>query len=147
MKVDIYKNYISRINASIGSELFRHLYIVSESGRDTDVAHDGTLSCGIHVSSILSLVGLIDKPHATVAKTLEVMIYHGWHQADAPLPGAIIEWPVSKNGHHHIGFWLATDTVVSNSITEHVPTIHAETMDDGRKPVAYYTHPVLETYH
>lgn len=143
MNVDLYKNYVARIEASVGSELFKHLYVVTDEGETKDVTNNGELSCAVHVSSILTLAGLIDRPHATVNSTLKAMEQVGWVPVAAPLPGAIVLWPQSTDGHEHIGFWLGADAVVSNSNIKRVPVIHGESLIDGRKPVAYYTHAVL----
>lgn len=143
MQVDIRKNYLIKIEASVGSALFKNLYI-TQRDQSVDVAKDGELSCAIHVSSILALSGLIDGPHATVGTTLKEMNEAGWQLSDNPAVGAVMYWPAGDDGHEHIGFWLSRGKVISNSAIKRVPVIHNETMLDGRTPTRYYIHPELK---
>ena len=66
----LYRNYLSMIEALPNNELFRHIYVKNESGEEIDVTNNGQLSCAIVVSSVLCLIGWIDRPHATVNSTL-----------------------------------------------------------------------------
>lgn len=137
-------NLLHGLHAIAGSELFRHLYVRNKTtGEEIDVVSDGELSCAFMVSSLLTLHGLIDHPHATVATTLAKMQEAGWYKVSQPQPGAVVEWP-AKQEHAHIGFVINTTTCISNSEKHRVPITHPFVMPDGREPVAYYWHAVLE---
>ena len=155
--IDRLSTYYARIEASIGSPLFRHLYAspgdtpgnaadITDVTDVTDVTDDGELSCAVHVSSVLSLVGLIDAPHATVATTVTALQKAGWQKTMQPTMGAIVVWPAGADGHAHIGFYLSDDEVVSNSTVQRVPVRHGLTMSDGRAPDYFLTHTILSQH-
>lgn len=135
------KNYLRLIEKSVGSEMFQSLYVILDDKTEVDVASGGELSCAIHTSSVLTLAGLIDKPHATVSITIKSMLEAGWVKADKPAKGAVIHWSKSRDGHEHLGFWLDTQKVVSNSEIDKMPILHRERMFDGREPLEYFVFP------
>lgn len=134
-----YKNYLTTINALPGSQLFRHLYVKDETGREFDATNDGDLSCALTVSSILCLFGWIDKTHATVKSTIESMFGCGWRATGTPRPGDIVHYPAKGTHNEHVGFFMGADEVISNISAQHVPAEHQLQMSDGRLPVEYYT--------
>jgi hypothetical protein len=138
------KNYRTAIEGAVGSTLFRHIYVIDRrDGREFDTLEDGENACAYVVSCILLLHGLIDAPHSTVATTLEKMLESGWRKTNEPVWGDIVQWPV-RNGHMHLGFYIDTQNVVSNSSMQRMPIKHHLKMSDGRTPVAYYTHDLLQ---
>ena len=141
--IDYSKTYFAKIEASVGSTLFQHLY-VSENGTDSqksvDVMNNGELSCAAHVSSVLVLSGLLDAPHATVSSTIAALKKQGWHETNEPTPGAIILWPESADKHQHVGFYLSDEAAISNSTEARVPIHHPLVMKDGRAPLLFLTH-------
>lgn len=143
MQPNRYKNYLRLIEKSVGSEMFQSLYVTLDDGTELDVTRCGELSCAIHTSSILALAGLIDKPHATVSTTIKSMLENGWVKVDESLPGAVIHWLESHDGHEHLGFWLDERKVISNSQNDKVPIRHSEKMSDGRVPMAFFVYPDL----
>lgn len=142
-KLAIGQNYLARIEASVGTTMFQHIY-VKDGDQLKDVAEAGSLSCAQYVSSILTLAGLIDRPHATVKSTIAAMKNAGWYETDTPLPGAVVCWPAGVTHNEHIGFCLGSGKFVSNSTEKRVPVIHSEVMSDGRRPIAFYTHKGIE---
>jgi hypothetical protein len=139
------KNYLTAIEGVVGSNLFRHIYVVDKAdGREFDAVKDGEDACSYMLTGVLALHGLIDGPHATVATTLEKMREAGWHETKDPVWGDIVQWP-AHNGHMHIGFYVDRQTAVSNSTFQKVPIKHHLKMGDGRMPMAYYTHDLLHT--
>lgn len=127
-----------------GSRMFQTIYVQrQDDGAVLEVTNGGELSCAYFVSAILCLFDLIDRPHATVATTLQKMAEAGWQRIDGPRPGAVIHWPVNQ-GHEHIGIVLEDGQCISNSMSERTPQIHGPRLGDGREPDAYYWHSNLE---
>ena len=155
--IDYPMTYRAKIEASIGSTLFRHLYVdtddvtatdnssrlASEKLPATDVTSDGELSCAVHVSSVLVLSGLLDAPHSTVASTLLAAKAQGWYRTLHPTPGALVVWPAGKDGHSHVGFYVSASEAVSNSTILRVPVRHPLIMKDGRAPDYFLTHDAI----
>ncbi len=136
-------NLIHVIEASVGSKMFQHIYVTDKVGREFDATDGGDKSCAYHTSGVLSLVGMIDRPHATVQTTLQKMEEAGWTETNAPTPGCVVLWPAGSGALEHTGFYLGDDKYVSNSSYEKVPVQHGKTMKDGRDPVKFFTHPAL----
>lgn len=140
------KNLLHAIKSIIGSELFRHLYVQNQTtGQEVDAVDDGQLSCAFTVSSLLTLQGLIDRPHATVATTLAKMQKAGWYKIAEPRPGAVVQWP-ARDGHEHVGFVLEENICVSNSDRKRTPVEHPLKLYDGREPSAFYWHDELDSF-
>ncbi len=132
------------LGALPGSQLFKHLMVEDGSGVKFDAAKEGEISCALVVSSLLSLVNLIDAPHATVSTTLSRMAEVGWRRTDsALLGGEVVVWPPNARGHMHIGFYLGEGRYVSNSESEGYPVEHGPALKDGRLPIEFYSHPQL----
>lgn len=138
----VLKNFITSVKSSIGSPMFQHIYVRDGKGRELEVLDGGKLSCAYVVSSLLTLHGLIDRPHATVATTLEKMAEHGWQETDVPGIGAVVFWP-EYNGNQHIGIMIGPDECVSNSSVERTPVKHGLTLSNGVRATKFYTYPTL----
>lgn len=134
-----YKNYLTTIKALPDSQLFRHLYVKDENGREFDAARDGDVSCALVVSSVLCLFGWIDKTHATVASTVKAMLACGWRVTDAPKPGDVVHYSAENTSNEHVGFFIGAGEVISNVSAKHAPGEHHLRMSDGRLPSEYYT--------
>jgi hypothetical protein len=137
------KNLLYSIYSAVGSELFRHIFVRDQTGKEFDALKDGRLSCAYVVSSILALHGLIDRPHATVTTTIKKMQEAGWYKVDAPNPGDIVYWPPDADNTTHLGFYFEKNTYFSNSSRKRRPVFHKMKLRDGRLPDAYYTHKLL----
>jgi hypothetical protein len=129
---NVSKNYQSFIAALPGTEMWRHLYVEDQNGKEFDATEDGEKSCAYMVSSVLCIFQLIDKPHATVKTTLEHMIESGWQKIDRPVKGAIVHWD------EHLGFYLADDFVISNSSSAKSVVRHGLVWEDGQEPLDFY---------
>jgi len=140
LKLSTYKNYLSLINGLPETTMFQHAYATNDQGQELDIMQGGEVSCAYVVSSVLTIIGWIDRPHATVKSTLQTLKQTGWHETNELVSGAIVVWPFSQVGHEHIGFYLDNGVYVSNSTADHVPKKHGEALFDGRKPVMYLTH-------
>jgi hypothetical protein len=102
--------------------MFRHLYATVD-GKKRDIAKGGVLSCGLFVSRLLVMFGLVKEAHATVDGTLKDMEVTGWKRIRSPRIGAVVVWePVGS--HRHIGFVVGQGKAVSNSTTARVPVAH-----------------------
>ena len=136
-------NLLHIIKASVGSDMFKHIYVKDRNSRQFDAAENGNKSCAYHTSGVLALVGLIDKPHATVGTVLKAMRQAGWTEVEKPVPGAIVLWRGTENQISHSGFYLKKDSYVSNSSEQGHPISHGSILSDGRAPSKYYVHPEL----
>lgn len=123
--------------------MFQHIYVVDINGKQFDATDSGDKSCAYHTSGVLALVDLIDRPHATVATTLEKMGEAGWVENKDLTAGCVVLWPGDNGTLEHTGFYLGDDKYVSNSSYEKVPVLHGNALKDGRKPSKYFTHPQL----
>lgn len=122
------KTYLSVIEGSVGSQLFRHSYVNDETSNGLDVLEDGVLSCAFYVSSILKMFDLIREQHATVSGTVRDLIAAGWEEIDTPVVGAVIVWGLHENpngeAHTHIGFCVGENEAISNSTSDRTPKRH-----------------------
>lgn len=121
------KNLIHVLEQSQGIKIFQTFY----NSDGEDVLRNGDLSCAYYVSTILTMVRLIDGVSCTVSGLLNRMDKAGWYILDGKpsnIPeGAIIVWnPVTQGDseHKHIGFYLGNDQVISNRSSLRVPGIH-----------------------
>jgi len=120
MSIDVNSSYLSAIRDSVGSHMFRHLFMVDDHGDRQDILQNGKLSCAYYVAFILYHFHLIKTPHATVQSTVRDLEASGWHQVAEPIPGDVLVWEPSDihaEGamHEHIGFYLDHERAVSNS--------------------------------
>ena len=113
------------IENSIGTRLFNSV-IVSYRDSDTvvDVLNDGEYSCAFFVSSVLTLVQFLDRPHTTVKTVRLKLEERGWSKipaAEAEL-GDVIFWEKVKfdNGseNEHVGFVGNSTEAISTSYLE-----------------------------
>ena len=107
--------------------LFRNLY-ADINGAEKDILEDGALSCAVFVSAVLLNLGLIKKPHATVASAIKDMSESGWQEITQLNPGVVIVWEKIKfedgKEHPHLGFYVGKDEAVSNSFPDRCPRRH-----------------------
>ncbi|HEY9663012.1 MAG TPA: hypothetical protein V6C65_31595 [Allocoleopsis sp.] len=137
------KNLLNTIHGVVGSKLFQHLYLLDDSGQETDVYKGGQRSCAYVVSGVLVLNDLMERVRATVHSCLADMESMGWYKTDKPVPGSVIHWPADESGHEHVGFYLDDQTAMSNSDTLCVPELHG-IVRKNLQPIAYFTHPDLQ---
>src|SRR4030043_6705 len=110
-KILIYESYLQMIKNSIGTKMFRNLYL-EISGKKIDATENGEMSCAFFVSNVLLIWKLISEGHATIKGILEDMKKNNW--VEIPLkdakPGDVIVWEekLSKKGRirPHIGFYI-----------------------------------------
>ena len=137
------KNLLRTVHASVGTDIFRNIYVRRADGTEFDAIDDGENSCAYFVSAILAMHRLLDQPHAIVDTTINKILEAGWRETDKPTPGSIIFWP-EKDGHSHIGFYISEDKAISNHADKKQPTEHGlEHPIDGRVPTKFYTHDKL----
>lgn len=122
-----FKSYIQVIKNSIGSKMFRNLYVRSPEKNEFDAMGDGANSCAFYVSSVLLLFGKASAVHGTIERTLEDMTQSGWAKVNTPKIGDVLLWESKdfKDGpHRHIGFYIGGGKAVSNSSTQKAPAMH-----------------------
>lgn len=152
---DVSRSYLRTIENSVGSNLFRSLYYHID-GNSIDVLDDGDLSCATYVTSILYLFDLIKERHTTVNETVRDIEESGWYNITEPKKGAIILWGFKKKDdgtqgkHRHVGFYIDSDTAISNDsdtrvVIKHHPTYGTLPNGEARRDIlAFYWHDALE---
>lgn len=140
---DIFKTYISLINNSIDTKIFRNMFVSSVDGESRDVTQDGRLSCAYFVSSILVISSYLNRVHSTVEITISDFEKYKWKSFSEPAVGDVVEWPKNAEGHAHVGFYVGEGEAVSNSEDQRSPVRHSIIMKDGRKPLRYWRVPNL----
>ena len=139
----VHKNLMYSIRTIKGSELFKHIYVRDKrDGHEFDAMDDGSGACAYTVSGVLALHGLIDHPHATVATTVKHMKEAGWVETKDPQPGDVVQW-AALNDHMHMAFYIGDGRVIGNSTKGRKTDEYGLTLDDGREPIAFFTHPEL----
>ncbi len=144
----LYKSYLAAIKNSIGSRIFRKLYMYDKNtDRVVEVLQNGNLSCAYFVSSVLHHFGLLDGIRLNVEETAAAMKEQGWQTIKKPVPGSVIVWnkiyfKKSKSWHGHIGFFVGPGRAISTSSRLGVPVIH-NLRPNGRKIVEILWHPRL----
>ncbi|MFH1308699.1 MAG: hypothetical protein ABIH51_01665, partial [Patescibacteria group bacterium] len=95
-----YDSYIRMIKNSVGTKMFRNLYIEIDN-KKIDATQNGNLSCAFFVSNILLIFGLTSNGHATVKSTIKDMEEFGWKKIskDKIKPGDVIVWEKKKVGN------------------------------------------------
>jgi len=124
-----YDSYIKMIKNSVGTKMFRNLYLEIDN-KKIDATKNGNFSCAFFVSNILLIWGLISNGHANVLNTIKDMKKNGWKKIskDKIRPGDVIVWDkrVSSDGleHYHNGFYIGNKKAISHNDTKKSPIIH-----------------------
>lgn len=120
------------IQSSIGSSLWKHLYITKDDGTSKDILQNGNVSCAYYVSSLLKQFNLSPATYANVNSLHQSLLNYGWEEIsrkgsteDIPL-GSLIIWDEKQGtekkdmygnivaAHSHIGFYVGEDQAISN---------------------------------
>ena len=142
-KILLYDSYLKMINNSVGTKMFRNLYLEADN-RNIDITENGKLSCAFFVSNILLIWGLISKGHATIKSTLEDMKKNGWERIseDKIKPGDVVVWEEKefKRGriHSHIGFYAGNKKTISHSDGIKAISKHNWKYNNKRNIIAIY---------
>lgn len=136
--IELAQSYLAMIKNSMGTKMFRNLYINTPSGKK-DVLNNGQFSCSVFVSYVLYGWGLITDTHAKIDPAIRDMLGFGWYVIKEPREGCIIEWDYKlMNGSHnkHLGFYLGKEKAISNRQEKGFPIIHHWTfgIDKNKKP-------------
>jgi len=134
---------------SIGSKIFNSLVVhYQDSGEIKDILEDGTKSCAFFVTSILALLGLIDKPHTTVKTALEKLSANGWRESGNIQPGDVLVWEKKRfsdgSENEHIGFALSAKEAVSTSYIKKKIIKHGADFNGKRRLTAIFRYPFAE---
>lgn len=149
-KINLFESYLAMIKGSVGTNMFRHLYL-KINGKDVDVMENGGVSCSSYMSNILYLWGLVKDSHAKTEHTIKDMEESGWYKIKSPKIGCVIQWEnaFAKRMYPHIGFYIGNEKAISNDSNKTgTPIIHHYTYGKvngkpKRKIVAYYWHKAL----
>ncbi len=137
---NIYKTYLAAVKNSIGSKTFRNFWVV-DGKKKFDAMRNGELSCAFFVSGILTMFGLIERIHGTVASTISDLEKSGWQKVRRPRIGSILVWEKQLFGieeHSHIGFYIGGSRAISNNVRKGFPARHNWQFDGKRKVIAIY---------
>jgi len=141
-----FETYLAVIKNSIGSKLFRNLYI-KINNKKIDATKNGMLSCAFFVSSILFLFKFIKEIHATVDSTIRDLKQSGWREIKKPTIGSILVWEEINFGkndfHKHIGFYIGNNKAISNDYKSGKPIKHHFTFNNKRKIKLILWNPTL----
>ncbi|MFZ5559589.1 MAG: NlpC/P60 family protein [Patescibacteria group bacterium] len=142
-KILIYESYLKMIKNSIGTKMFRNLYL-EKNGKKLDATENGDLSCAYFVSNILLIWGLISEGHATIKSTIRDMKKNGWREISLKKirPGDVIVWEERKSTKNrirsHIGFYIGNKKTISHSGGMKAISCHHWTYNNKRKITAVY---------
>jgi hypothetical protein len=136
MKILYRKTLLTFIRNSMGTSLFKN-FIVEEDGETKDLLMDGSNSCALYVSTLLSMSKLLDTPRKMVDHLEEDLQAHGWRLIDTPRVGAVIIWAAQDN-HRHVGFCVSKEKAVSNRSSVSVPGAHSIDFDGQRRIESIY---------
>ena len=129
------KTYIKMIENSAGTRMFNSAFVRDkETSEELDILNDGEYSCAFFVSGLLTLFGVMDRPHATV-KTLVKKLEEAedWQEVSSNelKAGDVIVWEeiIFDDGskYEHIGFYLDKDTAVSTDWGKRMVSLHHPT--------------------
>lgn len=143
-----YKTYIKMIENSPGTRIFNSTFVRNkETGEEFDVLEDGVYSGAFFVSSVLTLLEMIDKPHSTVATVTEKFKEaEDWQEIslDDLKAGDVLTWEEMEfedgTRSDQIGFYLDKNSAVSTSKTErkvikHHPTFGVKNNGDPNRKI------------
>ena len=146
VKLLIYDTYLAVIKNSVGSKLFRNLYLV-KNDKIIDALNNGQFSCAVFVSWILRIFYLITEGHATVDGLMKDLKKSGWYKIEKPKIGSILVWEeIFLNGtlNKHIGFYIGNKKAISNSRDKKTPVKHHWTFGGKRKIESIFWNSKLE---
>lgn len=140
------ETYLKAIENSVGSKLFNSLFVeFQDSGKTADILNDGMYSCAFFVSSVLYLLGAMDKSHTTVKGILEICENNqDWLKVkpDNIEPGDLIFWEKIKfddgSENAHVGFALSNQEAVSTDYKNKAVARHPIISDNKRAIEAVY---------
>lgn len=115
--------YLKAIENSVGTKLFNSLIVEFQDSKEVkDILNDGEYSCAFFVSSILYLLGAIDKTHSTVKNLNKTLKNNNkWKEVNLnDLEGGdVIFWEKIKfedgSEDTHVGFAVNKEEAVSTS--------------------------------
>jgi hypothetical protein len=131
-----FKSYIKAIQNSVGTNLFRNLYVRTDEKGEFDALDDGADSCAFFVSAVLVIFKRITGIHGTVEGTIKDLRESGWIEVTETQAGDIIVWEAQKfenSMQEHIGFSIGNNRAISTSWTKKTPVEHDQTFGSTRK--------------
>lgn len=131
-----FKSYLKVIENSVGTRMFKNLYVYTKDKGEFDAMNNGEDSCAFYVSSVLVIFGKNSRLHGTVESTLKDLKESGWQEVSEAKPGDVLVWETQKFGDRwqaHIGFYIGKDKAVSTSWKQKEVIMHHKTFEDNRK--------------
>lgn len=133
-----FKSYLKIIRNSVGSNLFRNLYVHTDDKGDFDALDDGNNSCAFFVSAILVLFKKVHDIHGTIESTVKDLQESGWVEVKKPQPGDVIVWEKRqfKDGiYEHVGFSIGNGRAISTSLVQKTPVEHDQNFESEKRRI------------
>jgi hypothetical protein len=125
-----FETYLQMIENSIGSAQYRNFYVWTDERGTFDALDDGENSCAFFVSSLLTLMKVMQGVHGTVESTINELKDSGWRiiedEADIK-SGDVLVWEPQEfhdGMYEHIGFVAKDGQAVSTSWKERTVVKH-----------------------
>jgi hypothetical protein len=156
LEKQIYKTYLQMVKNSEGCRLFNSLYVKElDTGKEYDIYDDGVLSGAFYVSSVLTLLGLMDKPHSTTDTIKKIFEDKkdkdwGWEivSKNDLKAGDVIFWEeiIFDDGtkSDQVGFYIDDTKAYSTGATERCVIKHHPTF--GQKPDGTPARKIIAAY-
>ncbi len=136
-----FKSFIQLLHNSVGSNLFRNLYVRTAKRGEFDALDDGYNSCAFYVSAVLVIFKKLSGIHGTIDSTIKDLTESGWIKVNKPREGDVIVWEAQQFNDgikEHIGFSIGNSRAISISWTNKTPTEHSDTFDGKRNIVSIF---------
>ena len=134
-----FKSYLRVIRNSVGSNMFRNLYVHTDKAGEFDALDDGSNSCAFYVSSILLIFGKVSGLHGTIGRTLEDMEESGWVITKKPKLGDVVLWEAQEfedGRHEHMGFYIGKGRAISTSSKQKIPAEHDQNFGKEKRIIS-----------
>ena len=135
-----FESYIQLLRNSVGSNMFRNLYVRTEEQGVFDALDDGYNSCAFYVSAVLVIFKKLSAIHGTVDSTKKDLFNSGWREIDEPKAGDVLVWEAMQFDDglkEHIGFYLGKGKAISISWTKKTPIIHDKNFGDSKRKITH----------
>jgi hypothetical protein len=133
MIIDRKTTYLAYITNSVSSLTFKNVYF-RDNDTIIDITENGKYSCAIFVTSILYLLDMIDRPHATVRTTIDRLVDNNWEEVNSPQPGDILLWEKLHN-HEHVGFYMSEKVAISTSGVNNSKVLKLNPTYNGKRKI------------
>lgn len=136
-----FKTYLELLKNSVGTEMFRSIFVQTPERGEFDALDGGKNSCAFFVSAVLVLFKKSESIHGTVESTRRDLENFGWQLVDGEMQeGDVLVWeamPFEDGTYEHIGFYVGDDKAVSTSWTELKVVRHDAHFGDADRAITH----------